>query len=160
MKIVPRIDAGAWPQLAVVTVAGTILAALFGAGFDQVTYALSPAYFVETKFIQFAWADLGWPRRLFVALIGALGAGWCGTIVGWFVARGLPVGIGPSRALRRSARSFGVVACSAVGSAIAGAAVGRAVAPDRFVMVAGAHHGAYLGAFIGLIATLLRRRPR
>ena len=64
-----------------------LLTGIYGAVNDQISYIISPEYFSKVKFEQFAWADLGWPPRVFAALVGFLGSWWVGLIGGWLLAR-------------------------------------------------------------------------
>src|SRR5260221_12058644 len=75
------------PTLVGITVFGAVLAGAYGAVHDQVSYSISPEYFTKMKFRQFAWADLGWPNRLFAAEVGFLASWWAGLIAGWLLAR-------------------------------------------------------------------------
>src|SRR5688572_3098175 len=75
------------PAMLAIAAAGAIVAGAYGVVHDQITYTISPEYFTNLKFEQFAWADLGWPRRVYVGQIGLLASWWVGLIGGWFFGR-------------------------------------------------------------------------
>ncbi|WNM18173.1 hypothetical protein [Flavobacterium capsici] len=63
----------------------TVLAALYGAIHDQVTYSISSEYFTIYKFDQFGFSDWGNNNpRLTTALIGVLATWWVGFYIGIF----------------------------------------------------------------------------
>ena len=154
---------------------GAIVAGGYGIVHDQVTYTISPEYFTNLKFEQFAWADLGWPPRVFVGQIGFLASWWVGLIGGWFFARAGAAALPPPLRWRFVVVSMaGVLYLSALLGAL-GWLWGRSVARGpglarwefarefygladlpAFVVVAHIHNGSYLGAAVGsLIAAVL-----
>nr|MCU0350277.1 hypothetical protein [Flavobacterium sp.] len=63
----------------------TVLAALYGAIHDQVTFSISSEYFTVFKFDQFGFLDWGNNNpRLTTALIGILATWWVGLYIGIF----------------------------------------------------------------------------
>ena len=63
----------------------TVLAALYGAIHDQVTYSISSEYFTVFKFDQFGFSDWGNNNpRMTTALIGVLATWWVGLSIGIF----------------------------------------------------------------------------
>ncbi|MCP5531945.1 MAG: hypothetical protein H7A49_00645 [Akkermansiaceae bacterium] len=149
---------------------GALVAGVYGIVHDQITYTLSPEYFTKFKFGQFAWADLGFPVRVFVAEIGFLATWWVGFIAGWFLGRvALKHG---SHRQRRVATGIAWI----IGFAISGAVLGalcHMTFPDgpkawadgidleetrRFLLVGWIHTGGYAGALIGLVFALWRNR--
>lgn len=70
-----------------ISLAGALIAGVFGIIHDQVTYSISPEYFTRMKFDQFSAADFGFPPRVLVAEIGFLATWWVGWIASWFLAR-------------------------------------------------------------------------
>ena len=63
----------------------TVLAALYGAIHDQVTYSISSEYFTVFKFDQFGFLEWGNNNpRLTTALIGVLATWWVGLYIGIF----------------------------------------------------------------------------
>ena len=87
---------------------GALFAAVYGIVHDQITYSISPEYFTRLKFIQFHYADFGFPPRVFVAEVGVLATWWVGLIAGWFVARKTVPYFAPKIALRKSLMGFGI----------------------------------------------------
>ena len=159
---------------------GAGVAAVDGALHDQVSYSISPEYFTKLKFGQFAWADLGWPRRLFVAEVGALATWWVGLIAGWVLGRAGFADAAKATLRGDVLRAFAIVLGVAVASGAAGVALGtlasrgdlsgwRAwrenlwlVDVPSFVTVAYLHWASYLGGLLGLVVAVIdarRRRP-
>jgi hypothetical protein len=157
---------------------GAVVAGTYGAVHDQVSFTISPEYFTKLKFEQFAWADAGWPARVFVSVVGALGSWWVGLIAGWVLGR---VGFAdPARvSLRRDvARAFGIVLGAALVFGVAGAFAGVVASRGdltawgawhrerdvsdlpSFVIVAWLHNASYLGGALGLVAAVLDARRR
>lgn len=164
----PTLPAAHWKSMALTAIAGSLLAGLYGAAHDQLSYTLSPEYFTQLKAPQFWYADFGWPPRVFAAEVGFL-AGWgVGLIAGWLLAR-----VGLARLpdeLRRAAtlRAFAIVA----GVTLLGGGAGLLLGYWRtqsslaawsewqillqledlrgFVLVAYLHAGSYAGALLGL----------
>jgi hypothetical protein len=156
-----------------ISIAGAIVAALYGAVHDQLSFAISPEYFTQMKFGQFHWADLGWPPRVFASVVGVLGTWWAGLVAGWFLARAgldeLPV---PKRH-RIAVRAFAIVGGGASLFGAVGFALGAVASrgdlsgwdelKDRleladlpsFVIVAWLHAAGYVGALCGLLAAML-----
>ena len=75
------------PAMIRITALSAIMAGCYGMLHDQVSYTISPEYFTKMKFHQFAWADIGWPPRVFASVIGFLASWWVGLIGGWLLAR-------------------------------------------------------------------------
>lgn len=164
----PRGDVGRALRLAL---AGMLVAGVFGALHDQVTYTISPEYFTRMKFGQFAAWDFGWPRRAFVSVIGFLASWWVGLIAAWFLARlAMPRFREPGMKVMRAMAC--IVGC-AVALGILGGFAGEAIYARRdgwkdaldamgvtdhrsFQRVAGNHLGTYAGAFIGWVAMMVR----
>ena len=165
-----------WPHLrriAGFAVAGALVAGCYGILHDQVTYTLSPEYFTRMKFGQFAWADVGFPRRVLVSEIGFLATWWVGFAATWFFAR-----FAASR--RGMAALPGAVAgmwFTLFGTALAAGALGWLLGPAyylgasdwqealtalgvenqrAFAQVGGIHLGGYLGALSGWLFSMFR----
>ena len=66
----PKIGLALLPAMLRYAVVGAILAGVYGALHDEVTYSISSEYFTRLKFSQFHYANCGLPERLFVAEIG------------------------------------------------------------------------------------------
>jgi len=154
-------------------VIGALLAGLYGAAHDQITYSMSPEYFTRLKFLQFHYADFRLPTRVFVAEIGFLASCWVGFFAAWFLARvavpAFPTTIGRVLIFK----GFGVIWLLTIAGGIAGYFWGalrirsdlgewqtvgeRLNVADvpHFVQVAFIHNGSYAGAIIGFIAALV-----
>lgn len=66
-------------------VLSTVIAALYGAIHDQITYSISSEYFTVFKFDQFGFSDWGNNNpRMTTALIGVLATWWFGLFIGIF----------------------------------------------------------------------------
>ena len=158
---------------------GALVASVYGALHDQVSYTISPEYFTKLKFDQFAYANFGGPPRVFVAEVGVLATWWVGMIAGWSLGR---VGFAdPSTAARGDVRrAFAIVVGVAVASGAVGALLGSVAARGdltswsewreslglrdvpAFGIVAYLHWASYLGGLLGLVIAVLdarRRRP-
>lgn len=173
----PKIPAGSLPTMLGYAAAGAVLAGLYGAVHDQVTYSISPEYFTRLKFMQFHYADFGLPVRVFVAEIGFLATWWVGFIAGWFIARISVPGCSRAEASQCCARGFLVVIAFGIGAAVVGYLLGLLHGPDysgwermasrlgvldlpRFVRVAYIHNASYLGGLVGLVTAIIYLRKR
>jgi len=158
-------------------VLGALIAGFYGVLHDQITYSISPEYFTRLKFLQFHYADFGFPARVFVAEIGFLATWWVGLIAGWFLAR-----IAVPALHREQARSgvlwgFGIIFAGSFIAALVGFLLGLRLGPESdlsnwqgfvtsrgvvdlpsFVRVAYIHNASYLGGLIGLVVALLQLR--
>jgi hypothetical protein len=155
-----------------IALAGFLVAGVYGAIHDQISYAISPEYFTKLKFRQFHWADVGLPPRAFASEVGFIASAGVGLFAGWFLAR---VGLDQVPAVDRrriAARAFGIMLASAAIAGALGACAGcfasrgdlggwRSMQTElelrdlpSFVMVAWIHAGGYVGAAIGLIAAI------
>jgi hypothetical protein len=154
---------GAW------SLAGALAAGAYGIVHSQLTYTLAPEYFTRFKFIQFAWADFGFPPRLRVAGIGFLATWWVGFAATWFFARLVATWQDPATLGRRVRGLWlAVLGAAALGGTLgflAGPtfyladddwreALGAAGVVDlpAFARVAGIHLGGYVGALLGWLA--------
>jgi hypothetical protein len=162
-----------------IAAAGALVAGLYGAIHDQITFAISPEYFTRLKFRQFRWADMGLPPRLFAAIVGFLASAGAGLIAGWFLARAGLDQVAPPNRRRLAIRAFAIVLAAAIAAGSLGAAIGSFDAevnasswngwrdrldlhdPAGFAIVAWIHASGYIGALVGLIAAMLyiRRSP-
>jgi len=170
----PHLNPRQLPVMIALALAAALIAGLYGALHDQITWSIGPEYFAKLKFHQFAWADIGLPLRWHVAEIGFLATWWVGAIAGWFFARAAISDSDSAIAIRRVIMAYGILlACALVGGSL-GFLLGRARAsdsdfsnwdgyllplkiaqPDRFVWVAYVHNGSYLGGLVGLIAGMI-----
>lgn len=151
---------------------GAIIAGLYGIVHDQVTYSISEEYFTRLKFIQFAYADAGFPRRVFVGEIGFLATWWVGFVAGWFISRITVPAFSRATAFRYNIRAFLIMFSAALLASLTGYALGLLHGQDfsnweplasslgvknvrSFVRVAYIHNSSYLGGLVGLIIALL-----
>jgi hypothetical protein len=151
-----------------------LIAGIYGAVHDQITWSIGPEYFTKLKFHQFAWADIGLPLRWHVAEIGFLATWWVGAIAGWFFARAAIPDTDYTIGIRRVIGAYGILLACALAGGCMGFLLGRARAsgddfsnwdaylvplqitqPGRFVWVAYIHNGSYLGGLVGLIAGMV-----
>ena len=168
----PKINRAWLPAMLGHSVLGAVVAGLYGALHDQVTFSISQEYFTRLKFSQFHYADFGLPPRVFVAEIGFLATWWVGLAAAWFIAR-ITVPVFPrAAAFRHSVRGFSIIFASAVAAAIVGYLASLLHGPDYsawedfastrgvldlpgFVRVAYLHNASYLGGAVGLTAAIL-----
>jgi hypothetical protein len=176
----PRFPLHRLPIMLLIALMGALIAGLYGAVHDQLSFALSPEYFTKFKFRQFAWADVGWPPRLFASEVGVLACAGVGLASGWLLARAGLAELPPSQRRRATTKSFAVVVVFAAVGGLTGWALGAWAANGdlsgwadwqrtlgltnlpAFVVVAYLHAGGYLGALVGFIlaAVYVRRAMR
>ena len=156
---------------------GSLLAGVYGIIHDQITYSISPEYFTRLKFLQFHYADFGFPTRVFVGEIGFLATWWVGFVAGWFVARIAVPAFPPPTAFCHASRAFLTILAFALVASIVGYLLGllrrsnsdfsswEGLAANRgildlpsFVRVAYIHNASYLGGLVGLVAAIVRLR--
>jgi hypothetical protein len=167
----PKIRLKWLPAMLGYCVFGTLMAGVYGILHDQITYSISPEYFTRVKFIQFHWADFGFPPRVFVAEIGFLATWWVGFAAAWFLARFTVPSLPPKHARQLILTGSLMIFASALTAATVGyfyglfydfnnvsaewldtAEVLRIQDVPSFVRVANIHLASYLGGLIGLIA--------
>jgi hypothetical protein len=148
----------------VLLVAGCLIAGLYGALHDQVSYSVSPDYFHAFKFRQFD-IPVGLHNRLGAAIVGWHGSWWMGAIIGVPV---LLVGLvmPDARAYwTRGLVAFAVVAATALivglgALTYASASITAANLPEywyppgvgdrvAFARAGTMHNFSYLGGFLG-----------
>lgn len=66
---------------------GFVMISLYGAIHDQISYTVSPEYFIEFKFRQFNYINLPLNIRGLVSVIGIIKIWWFGDLCDWFFAR-------------------------------------------------------------------------
>jgi hypothetical protein len=178
----PRFALRLLPRMLGIAAVGAVVGGVYGIVNDQVTYSISPEYFTRLKFQQFAYANFGFPTRVYVAEIGFLASGAVGFFATWFLAR-IAVPAWPTQvAFRRCLIGFAIIFASAFAAAIVGCVFGLYHSSDysnwqevgfvlgvvdlpAFVRVAYIHNAGHLGGLIGLIAAIafllrLKRRER
>ena len=158
--------------LALIIVA-IIIAGIYGAIHDQISFTVSSEYFTEFKYHQFGFVDSPLPDRAKAAIIGFLASWWMGIPIGLFV--GLfgfmhkPVNL----MFTRSLKAFAVVAIVTLLVGIGGLVYGWFFAshdladyrgwfiPEKldssrnFLSVGHMHNFSYLGGVIGLTAGII-----
>jgi len=173
----PRIPRERIGTLVALAVRGALIAGLYGIVHDQLTYAISPEYFTQLKFRQFAWANLSWPPRVFAGMIGFLATWWVGMLAGWLIGRVTVTRAEPARMHRLATWSFAVMLGCALTAGLGAYAYGLTQQPDpetsaladfavvcgatdivAFVRVAYIHNASYLGGLIGLTVAVVRAR--
>jgi hypothetical protein len=156
---------------------GALVAGVYGAIHDQISYSISPEYFTKMKFYQFAYLDFGFPPRVFASEIGFMATWWVGLLGGWFLGRAGLADVPSPKRHRVTATAFGIVGGAAVLGGCLGltwfrtddsvsfgwakelSAAGIENGRD-FMAVAGLHNGGYCGAVVGLISAVVFVRSR
>jgi hypothetical protein len=175
----PKFPTRRLPAMIRLALMGTFVAGLYGALHDQISYTISPEYFTKFKFRQFAYADFGWPPRVFAAEVGFLATWWVGLIAGWLVARAGLVELPTSMRRPCTFKAFLIVLTVAPLTGLMAALTGIAVARwsdlsgwsefqhaldledlGAFVIVAYLHVGSYLGGVIGLVLAVVYVRKK
>ncbi len=173
----PKLRLDLLPAMVAYTLLGALIAGSYGMLHDQITYSISSEYFTRLKFLQFHYADFGFPARVFVAEIGFLATWWVGLIAGWFLARIAVPALPAEKARSGVLLGFAIVFAGGFIAALAGFLLGLRLGPESdlsnwqgfttsrgvvdlpsFVRVAYIHNASYLGGFIGLIVALLHLR--
>jgi hypothetical protein len=157
--------------------AGALFSAIYGIVHDEITYSISHEYFTRLKFIQFGYANFGFPPRVFVAEVGVLATWWVGFIAGWFIARVTAPSLPRKTAFRCTLRGFAIMFATALAGSVCGYIYGLTRGGDfsswdafrysyhvedlpSFVRVAYIHNASYLGGLAGLVAALIYARKR
>jgi hypothetical protein len=122
----PRIKLARLPAMIGVSLLGALLAGVYGAVHDQISYSISPEYFTKLKFHQFSYANCGFHPRIFAAEVGFLASFWVGMIVAWLLARVGLTQIPPPQRRRVTIRAFLIVFAFALVLGISGALLGLA----------------------------------
>jgi len=173
----PRIPCRDLLWLVAMAAGGSLVAGIYGIIHDQITFTLAPEYFTRMKFQQFAWADVGWPRRWFVAEIGFLASWWVGLIAGWFLGRMAVPGRSRAEAMGWFLRGMAVIvgcaaACAGLGGGLARCGWGMVPSwlesaqdmgvqdTSAFLMVGWIHNGSYFGGAAGLLIALFLLKKR
>jgi hypothetical protein len=169
----PRIPANRLWAMGGISLLGAVIAGLYGAVHDQISFSISPEYFTKMKFEQFSYADLGFPPRVFASQVGFLATWWVGLFAGWFLARAGLVEIPVSMRWKCVARSFAIILMVTPIIGLLGVLLGvflrkgsdlgewidvqsaRGIEDIRaFVVVADLHLAGYVGAAIGLVLAI------
>lgn len=150
--------------------AALLIAGIYGALHDQISYAVSNEYFTKFKYIQFGLTDSPLPERVKVALIGFRATWWMGVPIGFFVGVFSFLHSSPALMWKRTLRAYAVVALVTVCSGLFGLAQGYLFArrdadrpmfgpwghsieqPVRCHAVGQMHNFGYLGGVLGVFA--------
>lgn len=167
----PRFKLQLLPPMLGIAFLGALISGFYGILHDQITFSISHEYFTKLKFIQFGYADFGFPPRIFVSEVGFLATWWVGFISAWFLAR-IAVPAWPTPiAWRKCLFGFSIIFTSALVSASIGNFLGvhhsgeysnwqelcRILGVNdipNFVRVAYIHNASYIGGLMGLIASI------
>lgn len=177
--LIPKIALGDLRVMIRYTFLGALISGSYGVLHDQVTYTIGPEYFHNFKFEQFAYADLGFGDRFFVAIIGFLATWWVGVIVGWILARRMIPACSLDVAQRKILLGFLTVFVTAFLFGVGGYLYGLFRGPDadysywqatlqryqvddhfRFMCVGYIHNAGYLGGISGIILTYVIIKPK
>lgn len=151
----------------VLIAAACMMAGIYGAVHDQISYTVSPGYFHEFKFIQFDLRQ-SLQNRLGAAVVGWLASWWMGLIIG------VPICLSALtvRGVREFVRSFLLASLTVIAVTLLVGLTGLAVGiltiqngnlpfwmagrhvtdPVAFARAGMMHNFSYLGGMIGLIA--------
>src|SRR6516162_3933246 len=104
--------------------AAMLVAGLFGAFHDQISYSVSSEYFTRFKFIQFRLLDTDLPERIRVAEVGFRASWWMGIPLGIFCGSAGFLQRSPAQMIRALAWSLPASAIFTLTIALAGLAYG------------------------------------
>lgn len=150
-------------------VALPLIAGLYGALHDQLSFTIAPEYFTRFKYDQFG-VEPQWfgGHRATVAVIGFLATWWVGLLMALFIA---PLGLmfkEPARMrqeiMRATALTMGIAALSGLVGLTYGWSLDRVPSgwylpegladPQVFLAVGGLHNFGYAGGVLGLCAAV------
>ncbi len=134
----------------VLLVAACLVAGLYGAAHDQISYTVSPDYFHAFKFQQFLVPE-SLHNRLGAAFVGWLASWWMGFLIGVPV---LLVGLMLPDArtyLVQSLVAFAVVAGTALAVGLGALLWAACTLSDSFAMAGTMHDFSYLGGSLGIL---------
>lgn len=155
--------------LPILLAAGCLLAGLYGAVHDQLSYTVSPDYFHAFKFPMFQIPE-HLHNRLGAALVGWRASWWMGVLIGVPVLlAGLPLPDWKSY-LKHSLIAFAIVTLTALAIGLAALAYASlTITPENlpdyaypklvtdpvaFARVGTMHNFSYLGGFIGIVTAI------
>lgn len=153
---------------------GSLIAGVYGIFHDQITYAIGPEYFINFKFEQFQWANVGLGNTVFVSCIGFLATWWVGLVCGWILARRMIPNQNRRVAIGKVFTGFGIIFATGMLFGVGGYLYGNFRGPEAdysawinvldrlgvmdhwaFMRVAYIHNAGYLGGLVGLILTFI-----
>lgn len=175
----PQIKKSDLLPILICSAVGALLAGIYGAAHDQITFTISPEYFTQLKFKQFSYADFDLGDRVFAAAIGFLATWWVGLTMGWFLGRRFIPNQARTSAVNDIRNAFLLVLLSGFVFGIGGYLYGyfvelntnlsewtfllkyyRVANGSAFVRVAYIHNASYLGVLLGLICAFIFIRPK
>ena len=158
---------------------GIVIASVYGAIHDQISYTISPEYFTEFKFHQFSYADFSLPNRAYASVVGVLATWWVGMITGWFLGRTRFYSDNLETAEKDILIGFGIVFFCAFFAAFLGAVTGYirayyfpvntflgwenelpAKTLKSFIIVGFIHNASYIGGFVGIIYSTMMLKKK
>jgi hypothetical protein len=133
----------------VLLVAAFVIAGLYGALHNQISYSVAPDYFHGHKFVQFH-IPLGMQNRIGASVVGWHASWWMGLLIGvpvLLVGLNLP----PDRYAGRCLAAFAVVAGTALCVGLAALAYAAAREDAAFDRALAMHNFSYLGGAVGVL---------
>jgi len=150
-----------------------IIAGVYGALHDQISFTVSSEYFTKFKYIQFRLVESGMADRSKAGLIGFLATWWMGIPIGLFVG-----GFGflhktPKDMFIKSLKSLLIVTIIALLVGVTGLMYGwffashkvsdysrwfipeNLIAPKNYLSVGYMHNFSYIGGLLGLVAGVI-----
>lgn len=158
-----------------------LIAGMYGALHDQISFTVSTEYFTKFKYYQFHLVDSELPDRLKAAIIGFRASWWMGVPIGLIIGSFGFLHRSPKLMLSRSIKAFGMAAIVALVIGVGGLLYGwffashdlaeyqrwfipnNLVHPARYLSVGYMHNFSYLGGLIGIVAGVVfqfRQRSR
>jgi len=180
MGIVKKIFA-----VVLISILSTLIAAIYGALNDQITYSISPEYYTKFKFQQFNIAsqeNVGKLKnlRLFVAFVGVLATWWVGLFFGFILGAVALIYNNWKTMIQVSIKSILIAIATTFTSGILGLVYGKIYLANQhisifeswyihknlvdfknFISVGSMHNFSYVGGVFGLIfgiIYLIRRK--
>ena len=140
--------------LAIVFV-GMLLAGLYGAFHNQLSYTVSREYFTEFKFLQFGLSDPAVPERVRASIVGFLASWWMGFPIGLLIGLVGLIQQGYKRMFTVSIKAMLVAIGFTLLFGLAGLILGSILTSEhgssrRFIMAGLMHNSAYLGGIISI----------
>lgn len=153
--------------------AAMIVAGLYGALHDQISYSVSAEYFTKFKYHQFGFTDIPLPDRAKAAAIGFLASWWMGIPIGLLVGAFGFIHRSAKVMLLSTLKAYGIVAVVALIVGLGGLSYGWFFASHQFedyqgwyrpegvllqrnfLSVGHMHNFSYLGGLVGLLAGIV-----
>jgi hypothetical protein len=148
------------------TIVSCLIAGVYGAVHDQLSFSLSPDYFFAFKFEQFRIATI-WPPRVGAAIVGWMASWWTGLLVGPSLFLSGTRAAGESPSVETMSRALGITLATMMTCGGLALAIGRLLPIDEswrvglppgvtdvgaFVRVGMLHDASYLGGVLGTLA--------